>query len=255
MRGLRCHQQLRSVVVCCLVIVTLLVFQLKYFIIRKSSNTFSLLQMRYSGLNINRFGDRLHLSQNVCRKFNSSTSHPRTLLYSKRLKMVYCPVPFAFSTWMKQAMLLIESKPLRPKQPYKMSTLHAIHSEAQALNLKRPVLLHPEMLVHDPHHIVIIVRDPWQRLIGAYNEVVVRQQGYKTQCIKFIDAFSRELKFEGFLRCLLYHANGTHTLDRLDPKLSPINSACHICRVTYTTIGKYFQLLTSQSKKRFTLVV
>lgn len=212
----------------------------KYYPSNNTIDTFSLYQMRYSGLDINRFLDRLTLKANICQTATVdevSLNYPRTLLLSKGMNMVYCPVPFSFSTWMKHTMLQIESRPLALKELYNMSAAHAIHFQAQTLNLKHTILVHPEALALGPWDKVLIVRDPWQRLIAAYNEIVMKQRGYRSQCSDYINTFYRELRFEGFLRCLLHYANGTRGLRKLDFRLSPINTRCSICRTPYTVIG------------------
>ncbi|XP_067951976.1 carbohydrate sulfotransferase 9-like [Watersipora subatra] len=240
---MRCIKFCKCIITLFLVVITFMILLSSVFFSQESHQKYDISHMRYSGLNVNRFENRLQLKSNHCRAVDkTSIAAPKTLLYSKAIQTIYCPVPYVFSTWFKHSMLQIESIPLKLKAMYNISTLQAVHSGALALNLKRSALMRPDRLASAPQSTIIIVRDPWQRLIAAYNDSIVQRRGYRTQCAKFRETLSGELKFEGFLRCLLHYANGSHSLHKLDVKLSPINTICSVCTVPYMVILKYESL-------------
>ena len=240
MRTQRLHKY--PVCICTMVVIVIFIFPYS-LLFGQTGNTFDLSHMRYSGLDINRFASRRSSLENMCKaikKFPTAVS--KVFLHSPKLDTVYCPVPFAYSTWFKHSMLKIESVTLKLQRRFNISTLHAIHSQASALNLAATAHHNMEALAQSSQYKLIIVRDPWQRLIAAYNDIVIRQHGYKTQCYKFRDSFTRELKFEGFLRCVLHYGkDDPHSLHRLDHKLSPIYTLCSVCSVPYHFIGEYFK--------------
>ena len=235
-----CYLFKRAFVLCFTIGVFLILLPNAY-ISKGVGDSFGIAIERYtSTLPVSRFNDRIGQLQESCRAAPpSKIPAPKTLLYSRKLNLVYCPVPLTSSTQFKHAMLKAEGKPLKLQRLYNLSTHQAIHSEAQNMNLRNTVLQKTETLSKGSQHILVISRNPWQRLVSAYYDLSVQKNAYKTKCAKYKDSFIRELKFDGFLQCLLYYANGTQSLNKLDSRLSPVSTICSLCRVPYTVIGKF----------------
>lgn len=230
----------KRALVLCLTIGLFVILLPNRYISKGAGESFGVAIERYtSPLNLNRFNERIDQLHHGCQSANiSQIPVPRTLLYSRKLNLVYCPVPLTTSTQFKHAMIKGEGKTLRLQNLYNLSTHQAIHSEAQTMNLKHSVLLKPEGLAKGHQHTLVISRNPWHRLATAFYDMAIHHQAYKAKCVKFADSFSRQLKFEGFLQCLLHYANGTQSLKSLDSRLSPISTICSLCRVPYTVVGK-----------------
>lgn len=234
-----CYLFKRALVLCVTIGIFLILLPNAY-ISKGVGDSFGIAIERYtSTLPVSRFNGRIDLLQESCKTANlSQVPPPKTLLYSKKLNLVYCPVPLTSSTQFKHAMLKGEGKPLKLQRMYNLSTHQAIHSEAQTMNLKHSILQKTETLSKGNQHILVVSRNPWQRLATAYYDMSAQKKIYRTKCAKYKDSFTRELSFDGFLHCLLHYANGTQSLHNLDSRLSPISTICSLCRVPYTVIGK-----------------
>ncbi|KAF6041631.1 hypothetical protein EB796_000059 [Bugula neritina] len=159
------------------------------------------------------------------------------LLYFQRLNLIYCPISQAFDGEFKQAMLKAEGTKMTLRQFYRLSEQQAIHSEAQKLNLRSSVRLHPEKLDGGHHRSLVVVRNPWSRLAIAYRNSIGSMK-YTSRCTKHMKAGSQVLTFKEFLECVLSHANDSFSMNKLDTTLSPIHTLCSVCRLRLTAVGK-----------------
>ena len=178
------------------------------------------------------FRNRQHVLEQHCENVNlTEIIPPRTLLYSRRLHLAYCPVYMAASSAMKYALLTAEGKPIVSHRLYNMSMKQAIHSDANKLSLKS----HTEK-VNGRVEVLLIVRDPWQRLVSAYRTLIENRSSLShiSSCVKTLGV-KEPITFELFLQCII---KSWDTGVRLTSHLHPISQVCGICRIQYSRIGK-----------------
>lgn len=194
---------------------------------------------KQSSLNPDEFHKRHQTLSSFCMQINTTEiPNPRTLLYSKKLNIIYCPVLEAASLEIKYSMLKAEGKQLYHQKIYGLPKPQAIHTQAQNLNLHARTLNSPSKLNPNLHTLLIIVQHPWLRLSAAYTDLVVGKNFYTKQCRLFNNDGEKLMSFDGFLKCILFYANKTTDVSRLDSRLSPMTLTCSVCRTPYTTIGK-----------------
>lgn len=203
-------------------------------------------------LYLERFAERRTLLNESCGNVNATLiPSPKTLLYSKQLGLVYCPVPLIGSTSIKHALLLAENKTLRMGKLYHLPILQSIHSQAQELNLHDSALKNPSMaskLSSSGLTLLMIVRNPWRRLVSFYKDIVEGSWAPTfTKCTQFVNREEGLLTFQGFLNCIVFYANGTTSLKPLDVRLSPASYSCSACRVPYNTISKSHSQMNLQN--------
>lgn len=234
----------RGLPLCALIAVFVYLLPSSY-ISKGSGESFGVSHSRISTLDLNRFEHRLKQLRTRCEAGNQTEiakSYAKTLLHSRILTIIYCPVPQTTSTQLKHALLKIEGKSLHLQTLYNISTRQAIHSQAQDLNLKHSTLLQPGKLAGGANQIILVSRDPWQRLAAAYQDMVIGGRLHNRLCSHFDHLLTRELTFNGFLSCLLHYSNGSQSLNKMDTKLSPVHTICAACRVPYNVIGRSYTI-------------
>lgn len=194
---------------------------------------------RQSTLSLNRFDRRQQVLDEYCSAANlTRVPNPSTLLYSKTLNVIYCPVLEAASFETKYSMLKSEGQQLLHQLKYGISKSQAIHTQAQRLNLNPRALKNPSKLNPRQHSMVIIVRDPWLRLSAAYSDLVVKKNYYRHQCRNFDAGSKVPMSFDGFLNCILLYTNETANTNKLNSRLLPMTLTCSTCKTRYSTVGK-----------------
>lgn len=163
----------------------------------------------------------------------TSIKSPRTILYSKQLRLAYCPLPMTASTPVRYAMMLSEGKRIQSHTLYNISFQQAIHTDAQKLALRSS----PQK-VNGQADVLLIVRDPWHRLVSAYRKFIEqskRPSSYAKSCQSLLGV-NREITFELFLRCIIKTVS---TGGNLAMHLQPAYQLCSVCKIEYTRIGMY----------------
>lgn len=208
-------------------------------LIQKAARSFKLANDSHDSLNLNKIGivpeqlfeRRTKLVETLCQDVNiSAIVSPRNLLYSKRLKVLYCPLTHTASTAVKYAMLKAEDIPIRSHKLYQLQLEQGIHSDAQKLGIRTDV-----SKLSSSMDTLLIVRDPWQRLISSYEELL--HDGNRKRDLQWcMDLLrldnSTLLSFNAYLDCVVAM--------RIRHKyyLESITSACSLCKVKYNKIGK-----------------
>lgn len=186
------------------------------------------------------FRNRQRVLEKHCVNANlTAIKPPRTMLYSRRLHLAYCPMYMVASTAMKYALLTAEGKTIVSHRLYNMTMKQAIHSDANKLSLKSRV-----ERVNGQAEVLLVVRDPWQRIVSAYRTLVENgaSLSHVKACEKILNT-QTPLTFEMFLQCII---KSWDTGVRLTSHLHPISEVCGICRIKYTRIGKSLQWKVAQ---------
>lgn len=132
---------------------------------------------------------------------------------------------------MKYALLTTEGKQVHSHTLYNITLKQGIHSDAQKLALG------PKAdRVNGNADVLLIVRDPWQRLVSSYRKLVEFSAGlsHAQMCQKLLNT-EKIITFELFLQCIIT------TVDRglkLLTHIQPAYEVCSLCRIKYTRIGK-----------------
>ncbi|XP_067936916.1 uncharacterized protein [Watersipora subatra] len=177
------------------------------------------------------FTSRQRQLKEVCLTANlSNIKPPRSVLYSKRLQLAYCPIALTGSTAFKYSMVKAEKKFITAHNLYNVSYEQAIHSDAQKLSLRSAA----EKL-NDKADILIIVRDPWRRLIGIYRKFIEKTKSssfYRQSCHRLVGS-SQRLTFDKFLQCI---HRAWESKDKFWAHASPASEICPLCKIKYTKI-------------------
>lgn len=163
-------------------------------------------------------------------------------------KLFYCSIPKAGSTTMKD--ILMKSIGVERNtaelhdQAADVLSMDELRGRASPLNIPlaraRRNPFYPEK---QPSHSLIIVRNPWKRLVSSYQNKII-QNGHPliNYCREYPPAkanykqSSFNTTFSEFVNCVL--SNYLLDLPFFDDHLFPMNKLCGICLIQYDMIGK-----------------
>lgn len=155
---------------------------------------------------------------------------PRTVIYSRKLRLAYCPLYSAASTATKYAMTITEGKQIYSHKLYNISLIQAIHSDTQKLALRSSA-----ERVNGQADILLIVRDPWQRLVSGYRKLIARgKTSFARNCQSTLGV-KEFINFDLFLRCIIKTEKEGKALN---VHIQPTYQLCALCKIQYTRIGK-----------------
>ena len=206
--------------------------QQRKVIIKKSGLVKDNSHLTTASVSIDLFIARQKMLEEHCHGANlTKVRPPRTMLYSKQLHLAYCPLPMTASTALKYAMLLSEGMRIHSHVLYNVSYQQAIHSDAQKLALRSS----PEK-VNGEADVLLIVRDPWQRLISIYKSQIEdkSQSFYVLSCQRVLKT-DKIITFDLFLQCIITAAETGY---KLGTHLLPASQLCSLCKIKYNRIGK-----------------
>ena len=179
---------------------------------------------------------------------SKSILHGYDWMYIPIHNLFYCSIPKAGSTTMKNILMKVMGVERNGEELHDQAadvlSMDAVVNKPSPLNIPlAKAKRNPFYPEKQPTHSLIIVRDPWQRLVSSYQNKI-KEKGHALQyyCKEYPPAKSRgrrpsfDISFPEFVNCVL--SNYQLGLPFFDDHLFPMNKLCGICLINYDMIGK-----------------